>query len=274
MAGMILYQYKIYCETDSKWECLWLESTESAPTQCPVNTGHTVTAGSAAVVQEVDNSLQEVVPHTPANEHTLTPIGLAKHSITRADYCGTVNLSNKSTNTFDYASFSMGATNDPVVGGFITDDAFLSRYEITAVDTGAGTLTVDDATGLANGNGKTIVHPYNIDFKLPSISDETKLPYHMLWGVRAEFSGNADDDFARCQIVDVDNIVGYGAGAVLSFYDETWVRYFDTEPLFRIPDNSPGPINPGLYLRMVVFCTTSTGTLKAWTDYLTTLRDA
>ena len=39
---MSLY-YRIYCETDSKWEYLW---SNSEPTTCPTNAGHSVNSNS------------------------------------------------------------------------------------------------------------------------------------------------------------------------------------------------------------------------------------
>lgn len=42
-------KYKIYCETDGKWETV---ISTSAPTACPVNGAHTVTAGSATIIEK------------------------------------------------------------------------------------------------------------------------------------------------------------------------------------------------------------------------------
>jgi hypothetical protein len=41
-------KYKIYCETDGKWEYV---IASSEPTQCPIDGGHTVRAGSVSIVE-------------------------------------------------------------------------------------------------------------------------------------------------------------------------------------------------------------------------------
>jgi len=42
-------QYKIYCETDAKWEHWLLDGDAAAPTTCPVDTAHAVTAASVSI---------------------------------------------------------------------------------------------------------------------------------------------------------------------------------------------------------------------------------
>lgn len=46
-----IYKYKVYCQTDSKWEHWLLSDTEAAPTTCPTNTGHTIDSSSVSVVE-------------------------------------------------------------------------------------------------------------------------------------------------------------------------------------------------------------------------------
>lgn len=46
---MKILKYKIYCETDAKWEYVYKEESESAPTTCPINTAHTIVSNSVAV---------------------------------------------------------------------------------------------------------------------------------------------------------------------------------------------------------------------------------
>lgn len=50
---MSIKRYKIYCETDSKWEKVLLDESEAAPTTCPTNTAHTVTANSASIIATI-----------------------------------------------------------------------------------------------------------------------------------------------------------------------------------------------------------------------------
>jgi hypothetical protein len=46
-----VYVYRIYCETDSKYELVW---GTTPPTKCPIETSHTVDLSSVTVVQVID----------------------------------------------------------------------------------------------------------------------------------------------------------------------------------------------------------------------------
>ena len=61
---MAVHHYKIYCETDAKWERWYLDESDPAPTTCPTDTAHTVTAESVSVVEVVGplNVKAEIVP--------------------------------------------------------------------------------------------------------------------------------------------------------------------------------------------------------------------
>lgn len=49
----IVYKYRIYCTTDSKYEYAWLPSTDPAPTTCPINSGHSIDPQHTLIVDEV-----------------------------------------------------------------------------------------------------------------------------------------------------------------------------------------------------------------------------
>ncbi|MBA42966.1 MAG: hypothetical protein CMF62_03020 [Magnetococcales bacterium] len=51
MSGKLI-KYRIYCETDSKWEFVWREENQSQPTTCPVDTNHNINSSSVAIVDE------------------------------------------------------------------------------------------------------------------------------------------------------------------------------------------------------------------------------
>lgn len=55
---MKLYKYKIYCQTDSKFEYVWKDEDEAAPTTCPTNTAHTCDLNSVAIDETVDPKFQ------------------------------------------------------------------------------------------------------------------------------------------------------------------------------------------------------------------------
>ena len=56
----IFHQYKIFCETDQKFEYVWRASDEGEPTSCPIDTNHTCNLDSIAINQTVDNSVRPV----------------------------------------------------------------------------------------------------------------------------------------------------------------------------------------------------------------------
>lgn len=108
-----------------------------------------------------------------------------------------------------------------------------------------------------NGNGVAMTvtanTTTNIDFKVTSdniINGLTLL-------VKAANTG----DYATFQVVDVDNILGYGAGTVLNQFGTNW--YIDAsvqmQSIPRIP--YPAKIIAGLYLRLVY---TSTAVTAPW----------
>lgn len=43
-------KWRVYCETDSKYEYAWRDENQGQPTTCPVDTAHTITSGSQTIV--------------------------------------------------------------------------------------------------------------------------------------------------------------------------------------------------------------------------------
>jgi len=84
-------QYKIYCETDSKWETWLLDEDAPAPTTCPTDTGHTVTGGSVAEVRTIGMG-DVVVTNTPGVQMR-KPDGLTHGRV----YGFSVNFCDKTT---------------------------------------------------------------------------------------------------------------------------------------------------------------------------------
>lgn len=48
----IFYKFRIYCETDNKWEYIW---DTVAPTICPTTSGHTVNSNSVNFIEEINS---------------------------------------------------------------------------------------------------------------------------------------------------------------------------------------------------------------------------
>lgn len=80
---MKLLKYKIYCNTDSKYEYVWKESTDSAPTTCPANTSHSVNTSSVSVVLSQDSDVQKTQKAIAPDERTDRPVGFNKFTATK-----------------------------------------------------------------------------------------------------------------------------------------------------------------------------------------------
>jgi hypothetical protein len=64
---MNINQYKVWCDTDSKWEYVWLEDT---PTVCPFNAGHAIDTGKTAIMQSTQTTQVELTNvGTTTSEH-------------------------------------------------------------------------------------------------------------------------------------------------------------------------------------------------------------
>lgn len=48
---LILYKWRIYCSTDSKYEYIWLDENQGEPTLCPANSSHTIDASQNRIVE-------------------------------------------------------------------------------------------------------------------------------------------------------------------------------------------------------------------------------
>jgi hypothetical protein len=71
---MKLYQYKIFCDTDSRFEYVWKSETALAPTTCPVDTNHVCSVDSVAIHEVLDTAIVQVdVQKTPDPAPFATP---------------------------------------------------------------------------------------------------------------------------------------------------------------------------------------------------------
>jgi hypothetical protein len=90
----------------------------------------------------------------------------------------------------------------------------------------------------------------NIDLKLT----EPRL----LNGVQIILTNHTDADYAKLQVVDVDNLLGYGANTVISTYADEWYFASDTQNqgLFKL--EYVADIPSGFYLRIAYISTGNT----------------
>lgn len=83
----------------------------------------------------------------------------------------------------------------------------------------------------------------NIDFKMP---DERYVS-----GVRLNLSGQAEGDYLHFQVVDKDNIFGYGAGIVLDQFATSWFVNSDLMKQDDVSSTYWAKILANLYVRIV-----------------------
>ena len=76
-------------------------------------------------------------------------------------------------------------------------------------------------------------------------------------GLSMILSGHVTGDHCHLQIVDVDNIIGYGAGFVFDEFAEDWFIAGSRDDQGLIRSEYPAKIREGLYIR---FKYNSTGT--------------
>jgi hypothetical protein len=107
---MKYFKYKIFCETDNRWEYSILEETSPAPTTCPVDTNHTITLSSIAIEEIID---QETIPVTFNEKKTTT--GITKVSTIEAEGEAATIVSH---NYADKCSWYQGAIQ--VTGGSLS----------------------------------------------------------------------------------------------------------------------------------------------------------
>lgn len=87
----------------------------------------------------------------------------------------------------------------------------------------------------------------NIDFKL--------LEERLIYGGQTILLNQAFDDYMKFQVVDVDNIMGYGANFVLGEFIEGHTVWTDKQEQKHIQCGFPTKVIAGLYLRLVYVST-------------------
>src|SRR5271168_1457557 len=97
----MILQYKIHCDTENADKAWWLPNTSPSPTTCPTDSTHQVDLSSVVVLSNssvlntnTDGTLV-VQPTTPANQHTLQPIGLVKKRFDPSLTTSTITLVNQ-----------------------------------------------------------------------------------------------------------------------------------------------------------------------------------
>jgi len=204
----------------------------------------------------------EVIPTAPKNNFEMKPYGLCHaHIDSSNNHIFNITLSNKSGNVYTYdcsyvpEAFDCVCTNN-------TD----TLDEIEDIDIQNETIELFEGR-IQEGNHK-LIKPYVIYFKFP-----TNNTLYQLWGAYCAIEDFGDDDHVCMQIVDVDNVLGYGEDFILKEYDEVWCKTISKSvDAFFTVDGSPGIIPGGLYGVVLYYPKDVTKTdVKIWLDYILTI---
>lgn len=202
----------------------------------------------------------EVQTTMAKNETSLKPYGITSMVIDASSYVSTITLSGKSGTTYSYTG------TDPAVNDCLTQGSGHLRDGVLSVDTQAKTVTLYYGV-LANGSTK-LSKPIILDYKLPS-----DYSTYLIYGSYVSAFDYGEQDVVRMQIVDVDNILGAGAGYIVSEYDELWVDHADKLTKLITP-STPGEVPGLLYLRLKYYPKDVSKTnIRLYVDYIVEVKD-
>jgi hypothetical protein len=142
---MIYHKYKVFCETDNKWEYVILEDGSPAPTTCPTNTAHTITISTLSIVETIDTDSKLVDLNVPK-----TTTGLQKMSVYEPEGGAATIVS---INFADRCSWYVGAVQ-VLLGSMINTGLVYSdpNSKTHFIDLEHGRLYDEDNVMLASGN--------------------------------------------------------------------------------------------------------------------------
>lgn len=98
-------------------------------------------------------------------------------------------------------------------------------------------------------------------------------PVYQLWGMSGHVIDFGEADHIRFNIVDVNDVLGYGTEVIIKAYDEMWCQSIakSTSP-FLSPDGYPGIIPAGLFAEVLYYATDATKTnVRFFGDLLITV---
>lgn len=158
---IVLYRWRIYCETDSRFEFVWLPESASVPTTCPTDTAHMITSALTRIIETRDP--------TCVNVKQQGSIGVGNHFLWDS-IAFTAVANTTTTHTFSYpipvtvlsAEWQTAAENT----GDIVSWTILK-------DTVVGALTADIGVGETTLSvSSTVIENINIGYDI-SITDGT-----------------------------------------------------------------------------------------------------
>ena len=125
-----LYKWRVYCETESSHQYEWLESSESEPTECPNDPDHTITSGSAAIVEKQLEEAPSDIDGAPMTRVKMFKAGVAVrfHFVSfETSNLGSLYHKDSDGNDFEWCTYKIFNSSD--------DEITNALYEGTAVRT-------------------------------------------------------------------------------------------------------------------------------------------
>jgi len=167
----IVYQYRIYCITDSKYEYIW---GTTPPTLCPTNTSHEVNPNSINSVNEVSDTAVEI-------KQEIVPTGGNSKVVTKSFAV--------QPNTTDSLDFSF-PYNVNICGGFVqTRDS--QEDDLVSIIVSPDTVIGEIVSNCAIGATSIIVN-------------STVLQYSFVGGYIKLFDGT--NTSIECEIISIDSV--------------------------------------------------------------------
>ena len=200
-----LNRWRIYCETDAKYEYIWKNDTDPYPTTCPTDTGHTITSSLTRIIDSIEpNSISIKQESTATGNHfRWTSIAFTALASQTTTYTFSFPMSvtvlsatwqTAAENTGDVITWAI--SKDTVVGAItanvdiddtvinvsstVTDNCEIGFYinlfdgvntseltELLAIDKDAGTITVNTASDIAY----SAATPTYVRFSVPFMKD-------------------------------------------------------------------------------------------------------
>jgi hypothetical protein len=144
---------------------------------------------------------------------------------------GGIDHAQEAENLADYLSNYAANANKPVQPKVVAEPSNTFQMQADAV-----------SAEITKGTTATI------DFKIQNYGNETYSTKYLA-GAEIYVSNAALGDYAESQIIDIDNLLGYGANTVLKTYVRK--KYLFDSQLQSIIASAPGAIPVGLYIRVV-----------------------
>ena len=247
-----VYKYRIYCNTDNKWEYVW---SETAPTTCPTNTAHSVNSTSVSVVETSSTSVVEIKEEsTPTGGHfssTTVSFDCPPNTTTGQDTSWPINISALNVDFITDESqrgdiVEMMVGKNTIIGalaGFVNPCSTWTSQNYTAgqivmYDNGTKTLPYTCTVDTVSNEAPTDTNYWAMGFRVAvssTVVQYTKVGFYLNF-----FDGVNSDDMGRVLMVDtVNNYVFMENNPTNSFspVSPTYVR----QTVYQIKDYEIGP---------------------------------